>query len=176
MQHQTLVVAGALAAATLAIAAAEKPTARQGGAYHVAAGKTYNIEAHDHARLLQKFAELEEMVPAEVVDDHAAAIRFNTEAAKKSYARLAKSAPANAALVKMVEQLQERLDKVTAALKHLEALAAKTAADAKVVIARTEEISRHLQANHKALRKIDDDFYDSNSDSYYETGEGHFVD
>jgi len=173
-----MVVAAALAAASLAFAfgADEKPKARKGGAYHVAEGRTYNIEAHDHARLLQKYAALSDKVPGDVVQDHAAAIRFNTKGAKKSFARLAESDPDNAALGNLVEQLRERLDMVTAELELLEAQAAKNTAEAKIVIAQTNEISQHLQANHRDLRTIDNDFYDSDSDSYYMTGEGHFVD
>ncbi|HVC97722.1 MAG TPA: hypothetical protein VND64_28885 [Pirellulales bacterium] len=156
--------------------AGAKRKAEQGGAYHVAAGKTYNMQAHDHARMLQKYADLGDEVPRDVVQDHAAAIRFNTEAAKKSYDRLAKSEPGNAALAKIVEQLRKRLELVTAELELLEAQEAEIAAASKTIMARTNEISKHLQANHRALRAIDDDFYDSSSDSYYTTGEGHFVD
>ncbi|HVC93609.1 MAG TPA: hypothetical protein VND64_07965 [Pirellulales bacterium] len=153
-----------------------KRKAAQGGAYHVAAGKTYNMQAHDHARMLRKYADVGDEVPGDVVQDHAAAIRFNTEGAKKSYDRLAKSEPGNAALAKIVEQLRKRLDMVTAELELLEAQEAESAAESKMISARTNEISKHLQANHRALRAIDNDFYDSSSDSYYETGEGHFVD
>ncbi|HVC93122.1 MAG TPA: hypothetical protein VND64_05495, partial [Pirellulales bacterium] len=134
MKYQLPFVAAALVAAslTLAFAGDEKPKARQaaakskahrihakskapqvdangkaeqGGAYHVAAGKTYNMQAQDHARMLQKYADLGDKVPGDVVQDHAAAIRFNTKGAKKSFARLAESDPDNAALGNLVEQL-----------------------------------------------------------------------
>jgi hypothetical protein len=173
-----LLLAAALTALVCHLARADDQDAasRQGGKYHVAAGKTYNMQAHDHARILQKYAALGEQIPAEVVRDHAAAIRFNTEAANRSYTRLGKSAGNNAALAKQVKQLQDRLAKVSGSLKQLEAEAARNTAASKTVIARTNEISRQLRANHNDLRTIDNDFYNSDSDSYYTTGEGHFVD
>jgi uncharacterized membrane protein YccC len=149
---------------------------RQGGKYHVTAGRIHNMHANDHARMLRKYAALGDKVPSDVVQEHAAAIRSSTEAATKSFARLGKTAGDNAALAKQVAQLQKRLDKVSLVLKQLEAQSAGSAADSKMVTARTNEISQHLRANHNDLRTIDNDFYDSDSDAYYETGEGHLVD
>ena len=154
----------------------EQSTSRQGGKYHLAAGKTYNMQSHDHARMLQKFAGLADHVPAGVVREHAAAIRFNTEAARRSYARLATSAGGNADLAEQVEQLQQRLAKVSASLSKLEAASTGAIANSQTVIAHTNEISQQLRDNHNDLRRIDQAFYNSDSDSYYTTGEGHFVD
>ncbi|HEV7223016.1 MAG TPA: hypothetical protein VGN42_09975 [Pirellulales bacterium] len=149
---------------------------RQVGKYYLALGRTHNMQAHDHARLLQKYAALSDQVPADVIHDHVAAIRFNAEAAKKSFARQGKSAGDNVALAHHVEQLQKRLDKVIASVNQLEDQLAGKSASAKTVAARTNDISQQLRANHNDLRTIDNDFYDSGSDSYYETGEGHFID
>jgi hypothetical protein len=149
---------------------------KQADEYYLALGRTHNMQAHDHARLLQKYAARSDRAPADVIHDQAAAIRFNAEAAKKSFARQGKSAGDNAALAKQVVQLQKRLDKVIASVKQLEDLSAGKSASAKAVVARTNDISQQLRANHNDLRTIDRDFYDSDSDSYYETGEGHFID
>jgi hypothetical protein len=148
----------------------------QADEYYLALGRTHNMQAHDHARLLQKYAARSDHAPADVIHDQAAAIRFNAEAAKKSFALQGKSAGDNAALAKQVVQLQKRLDKVIASVKQLEDLSAGKSASAKAVLARTNDISQQLRANHNDLRAIDRDFYDSDSDSYYETGEGHFID
>jgi len=178
MKQLAWVVTAALVIAALNCAHAEHQQSKpqQDGEYHLAAGKTYNMHAHDHARMLLKYAGAGDQVPADVVQDHVASIRFNTEAARKSYIRLAKSSGASAVLVQKVEQMQKRLDKVNTELEQLEAHAAKNAVESRTVIARANAVSRHLHANHDDLRAIDDGFYDSGSDSYYETGEGHFVD
>ncbi len=154
----------------------EQPQAQHSGKYQVAAGKTYNIQAHAHTRLLQKYAALGEKVPAEVVREHVSAIRFNTESARKSYSRLAKVDAGNADLAKRVEQMQARLDKVSAALERMEGEVSGNHANSQAVIANAKEISQRLNENHRDLRRIDNDFYDSTSDAYYVTGEGHFVD
>jgi methyl-accepting chemotaxis protein len=171
-----------LAAAVLVAALNPTPTddenaiSRQGGKYHLAAGKTYNMQSQDHARMLKKYAALGEKVPADVVREHAAAIRFNADAARRSYSRLARSADGNEALVAQVRQLHERLDQVSATLTQLEAEASRTSANSKSVVAHANEISQQLRDNHNDLRRIDEAFYNADSDSYYTTGEGHFVD
>jgi hypothetical protein len=171
-----------LLAAALLVAVANPATtddeyaaSRQGGKYYLAAGRTYNNQAQDHARMLKKYAALGEQVPANIVHEHAAAIRFNTEGARRSYTRLARSAGDNAELAQQIKQLQERLDKVAATLKQLED-ASREKANAQAVIARSNEISQQLRDNHNDLRRIDEAYYNSDSDSYYTTGEGHFVD
>ena len=112
---------------------------KQADEYYLALGRTHNMQAHDHARLLQKYAARGDRAPADVIHDQAAAIRFNAEAAKKSFARQGKSAGDNAALAKQVVQLQKRLDKVIASVKQLEDLSAGKSASAKAVVARTNE-------------------------------------
>ncbi|HVX13930.1 MAG TPA: hypothetical protein VHC22_22290 [Pirellulales bacterium] len=169
---------------TLAIVAFVAPPAaqdaqtksRQGAKYQLALAKTYHQQSHDHVRMLQKYAALGDKVPAEVVTEHAAAIRYNTDATKRAYGRLVKSAGDDAELAKRVEEMQARLDKVSATLKELEANTSQQKADSKAVAARAKEITQQLRSNHVDLGRIDNDFYDSDSDSYYETGEGHFVD
>jgi uncharacterized protein YPO0396 len=175
---QRLVILAAFIAIAVSAARAEDQDrkARQSGEYYLALGRTHNMQAQDHARLLRKYAALSDRAPADVVQDHVAAIRYNTDAAGKSFARLGESAGDNAALAKHVEQLQKRLDQVNTSLKQLQAELGGRTVGAKAVAGRTNEISRQLRENHNDLRAMDGEFYDSDSDSYYATGEGHFVD
>lgn len=165
-----------LGAANFARSQAQDDKSRQSGKYHLAAGKTYNMHAHDHARMLGKYAALGKTVPADVVKEHAAAIRYDAQAAKRSFASLGKTAPNNSQLSKQIEQLQARLDRVTELTKKLEMQTSKNAVESKVVAGQSQEISELLRTNHAAAKEADSDFYDSDSDNYYGTGEGHFVD
>ncbi len=165
-----------LIAANFAQSQAQDDKSRQSGKYHLAAGKTYNMHAHDHARMLGKYAALGKTVPSDVVKEHASAIRYDAQAAKRSFASLGKTAPNNPQLAKQLEQLQARLDRVTELTKKLEAQTSKNAAESKVVAAQSQEISELLRTNHTTAKAADSDFYDSDSDNYYSTGEGHFVD
>jgi hypothetical protein len=149
----------------------------QGEGYHLALGQTYNMQARDHAHLLGKYAALGQRVPAEVVKEHAAAIRFNANAAKKSFAKLGETANDKPALAGQIAQMQQRLEKVTKLADRLEAQAEQgQAADSKIIAAQSEEISRQLQANHVDARAVGGNFYNSDSDSYYFEGRGHFAD
>ena len=115
-------------------------------------------------------------MPAEEVREHAAAIRQSSEAAQKAYERLAKSKADDADLAKRIEQLQKRIEKVNALIKKLETQVAKNSASEKTIILQTQQISQELRANQNDLKAIDRVFYNFGSDSYYETGECHFVD
>jgi hypothetical protein len=148
----------------------------RGEKYQLALAKTYNMQAHDHARMLDKYAALGERVPADVVQEHAAAIRFNAKAARKSFARLGETAK-NPAIAGQLAQMQQRLNKVTELADRLEAQAAQEGSgEAQLIGSQSAEISRQLRANHVDARETDSNFYGSDSESYYFTGEGHFVD
>jgi len=152
-------------------------TSLQGEKYHLALGKTYNMQAHDHARLLSKYAAVGERVPAEVVKEHAAAIRFNAQAARKSFTKLEGLAKTDPALSQQVAQMQQRLDKVNALVAQLEARVEQQGElQSETVAAQTAEISQQLRSNHVSARETDNRFYNADSDAYYFTGEGHFVD
>jgi hypothetical protein len=149
----------------------------RGDQYHLALGKTYNMQAHDHARMLGKYAALGERVPADVVKEHAAAIRFNATAAKKSFAKLAEFANNKPALAGQLAQMQQRLDKVTELADRLETqVEQEGTGEAQLIASQSAEISRQLRANHVDANEADGNFYNSDSDSYYFTGNGHFVD
>ncbi len=167
-----------LVQATSALAAdGPDATSLQAEKYHLALGKTYNMQAHDHARLLSKYAAIGERVPADVVQEHAAAIRFNAQAAKKSFSRLEGLAKTDPALSQQVAQMQQRLDKVNALVAQLEARVAQQGElQADTVAAQSAEISQQLRSNHAGARETDNRFYNADSDAYYFTGDGHFVD
>ncbi|HXT59535.1 MAG TPA: hypothetical protein VN699_12920 [Pirellulales bacterium] len=148
----------------------------RGEKYQLALAKTYNMQAHDHARMLDKYAALGERVPADVVKEHAAAIRFNANAARKSFAKLGETAN-NPALAGQFAQMQQRLNKVTELADRLEAqVEQEGSGESQLVGSQSAEISRQLRANHVDAQEADGNFYGSDSESYYFTGEGHFVD
>lgn len=160
---------------------------RRGDAYHLAAGKTYNIHANDHARLLGKFAAAaEHPVSSDVIAPHAALIRVNAEAAQKAYRRIGNTAGNDTQTKAQLAEIQQRLTKVTELVNQLESQSAKQALDAKLVLERATAISQQLKQTHLASRRIDQifsaavqtggEFTDRDSDSYYFTGEGHFID
>jgi hypothetical protein len=148
----------------------------RGEEYQLALAKTYNMQAHDHARMLDRYAALGERVPADVVKEHAAAIRFNANAAKRSFAKLGETA-SNPALASQLAQMRQRLDNVTELADRLEAQTAQEGSgESQLVGTQSAEISRQLRANHVDAQEADGNFYGSDSESYYFTGEGHFVD
>ena len=184
MQRHTLVLAATCVALAFSVFAGDekgkdkdKPDQRPFGQVpFLATAKTYNMQSHDHARLLGKYAAADASVPANVVKEHADAIRFNVAAEKRSFDRLAKLAAENKDLIQRVERLQKRLDKVNALVGRMENEVEKNSANEKAIISGTRAISEELLQNHREIRTIDNSFYNSGSDSYYETGEGHFVD
>jgi|GEM_PF-1935051 len=159
-------------------AAPEGPdSARQSGEYHLAIGKAYNRHANEHARLLDKYAALGETVPAHIVKEHASAIRHDVQQAQKAFARFAEAGNDNPDVVKAAEGLQQQLKDVTASIQKLEAhVEQEEAAAAKVIRGQSAEISSLLEDSYIAAQQADRSFYDSHSDAYYFSGEGHFVD
>jgi cytochrome c556 len=154
--------------------------------YYAAAGKTYNMHANDHARMLGKFAAAtNQPVPAEVVREHTAAIRANVSRAKQSFAKLGDAAQ-NPKVAAQLAEIQKRLAAVT---KQVDTLESEKDVDAKAVLAATADISADLKATHDSGKAIDtainealandeqsDEFADRQASDYYFTGEGHFID
>lgn len=182
----TLVLAVLVQAAALRADDTPAPS-RRGDKYYVAAAKTYNIHANDHVRILNKYAAANGgKVSGEVIKEHTAEMRRNLESAKKAYAKISPQGKKNPNIAAQLTEVEQRLDKATALIDQLEAASAKDNAEAKQVMAQTAALSRELQATHKANKAIDqavaqslhsdDEFEDRQSDSYYFTGEGHFID
>ncbi len=155
--------------------------------YYVAAGKTYNMHANDHARMLGKYAAATgKPVPAEVVREHTAAIRANVANAQKAYAKLAEFAKTNPGVAKQLAEINKQLASVSQQVKGLES---DNQADSKLVLMATSAISQDLKTTHLASKEIDralaasqaqaqqtSRFDNLDSQSYYFTGEGHFID
>ena len=195
MNHKLLVAAMTAAVATVsggstALGQARPDPTRRAEQYYVAAGKTYNMHAHDHARMLGKYAAaVDHPLPPAVVKEHAAAISGNVERARQAYNKLAQTARNNPTLAAQLTQIQSRLAAVTKQLAQLHASSAKEAVDARLVLSQTAAIARDLKATHLASKQIDaalvraatdakdnHQFDDPQSSSYYFTGEGHFID
>jgi uncharacterized phage infection (PIP) family protein YhgE len=154
-----------------------RESARQSAEYHLAVGSAYNKHAAEHARILEKYSDLGETVPADVVKDHAGAIRHDVEQAQQSFSRLAKADKDNPAVAEAVEKIQRGLRKVTESVQKLESHAQRQdAVQAQLIKDQTAEISALLNNSYTAAKEADREFYDLRSENYYTSGEGHFVD
>ena len=161
--------------------------AKRAELYQVAAGKTYNTHAHDHARMLGKYAAATaQPVPREVIQEHTAAIRANVKRAQTAYAKLGVSAKSNPNFARQLAEITKRLAQVSAQVNQLET---QNSADSKLVVTATDSISQDLKATHPASKEIDQaltaaaatteksgSFDNPQDSSYYFTGEGHFID
>ncbi len=163
------------------------PQGHRGDQYHIATAKTHNIHAHDHARLLGKYAEgSEEPVPADVIQHHTQAIRKDTEKARQAFSRLSDSAKNNPAVAQQLAKIQQQLDKVTEMVNHLEGRSETTAIASTVVTEQMQALAEQMKATHVASKEIEqvfiqslqqrDEFQDLQTSDYYFTGEGHFID
>jgi chromosome segregation ATPase len=161
--------------------------AKRAELYQVAAGKTYNIHANDHARMLGKYAKATgKPVPKEVVAEHAKAIRTNVVQAQQAFKKLSMVAAGNPQVAAQLAEIQKRLAAVT---KKVDALQTDNDAEAKDIEDATSDISADLKATHDASKQIDaalaselqttdesDEFEDRQTGDYFFTGEGHFLD
>jgi hypothetical protein len=151
--------------------------AKKDAAYYLGRGKAYSIHADDHAKTLEKYAATVDSVPAQIVKEHASAIHRNVQAAKRSFALVEKADREQPGLASAVEQLQQRLDQTVESVKQLQARVANDeAVEAGAVAAQSAEISQLLRDSYTTARQADRQFYDSQSEGYYFSGEGHFVD
>ncbi len=180
-----------LNASTCVVLAADalSPTVR-GDQYLVAAAKTYNMHANDHARLLGKYAAASDKpVAGAVIKNHVDAIRANTNMAKNLYDRLSSTAKNDPLVSKQLAAINARLAKVNELVDQLEAQSKEESTESKDVIAKTDALSQELKATHMASKAIDnslmqaaqselqsDEFADRQSSDYFSTGEGHFLD
>ncbi len=161
--------------------------AKRAEQYQVAAGKTYNMHANDHARILGKYARATgKPVPQDVVREHTKAIRSNVAQAAQAYKKLAAAAGDSPKVAAQLAEIEKRLAQVS---KKVDELETDKDAEAKVIEDATSDISADLKATHDASKVIDaaltaqlqsqdqsDEFSDRQSSDYYFTGEGHFID
>jgi hypothetical protein len=168
-------------------AASDKKANHRAEKYYVAAGKTYNMHAHDHARMLGKYAAAHDApVPSEVVREHVQAIDANVARARQSYTKLNTAAKTNPAVAEQLAEIEKQLKSVTAQVNKLKSASNSDKAETKAILAETDAISKSLKATHDASKEIDqaltqaiennEQFDNRQSDSYYFTGEGHFLD
>ena len=79
----------------------------RGDAYYFYLGEVYRGHAGDHAFLLNQYSSTGKPVPKEVIQEHAAAMRADIEAAQKSYVKIsaaAKKDPSVGAELKGIEK------------------------------------------------------------------------
>ncbi len=161
--------------------------AKRAELYHVAAAKTYNMHANDHARILGKYAKATDRpVPQQVVREHTQAIRTNVAQAQQAYKKLASATGNSPQVTNQLAEIQKRLAEVSKKVAQLES---DKDAEAKMIIQATNDISADLKTTHDISKTIDaalnaqlqsedqsEEFTDRQSPDYYFTGEGHFLD
>ncbi len=178
---------GICLAASAGFAQDEAESPNRAERYYVAAGKTYNIHANDHARMLGKFAAASSKpVPGEVIQEHARAIEDNVAHARQSFAKLSTVAKSNPTVAKQLAEIEKQLTQVTSSVNRLKSVSKDDSAETNMVISEAAAISKSLKATHLASKEIDralsqsiaqsDNFENLESPSYYFTGEGHFID
>ncbi len=164
----------------------------RGSQYYVAAGKTYNIHAHDHVRMLGKYAVASDKpVPKGVIKEHVAAIRSNIKNALAAYTKLGDSAKDNPTVQKQLAEIQKHLASVSQQVSHLDDQATDEGVESKLVLSEATAMAKDLKATHDASKEIDTAlaqaaenspqeqtarFDNLDSSNYYFTGEGHFID
>lgn len=174
-----------IAAATPA--ADQPPSSARGDQYQMATAKTHSLHARDHARLLNKYAAAsDEPVPASVIQKHLAAIRENTEQARKTYAKLSDATKNDATIKQRLTEISARLNNVNSLVDQLEKRSQQEAVESKMVIAQTNDIAKEIKASNEASSEVDqavadaaeqnENFYNRQAPNYYFTGEGHFID
>lgn len=155
--------------------------------YYVAAGKTYNMHANDHARMLAKYAAASKKpVPSDVVREHVKAIEENLQHARDSFAKLSPMGQNDEKVGQQLSEIEKRLGMLTGQIDSLKKVAADEAVDSTMIAKETNQMMAHMKATHQAGKEIDsalaaqmesrEKFYDPNASSYYFTGEGHFID
>ncbi|HEY2839802.1 MAG TPA: hypothetical protein VGJ26_11670 [Pirellulales bacterium] len=157
---------------------AQETTTTPDAKYRLAIAKTHTVHASDNAILLRKYAMSHKTVPADIVKEHTAAMKFHLQAARNSYAKLATAAKTEtdpkkqADLLKQISTIDTRLAKINDMVKKLETQT--TTADE--VALKSAEISNELATSRAATQSVDDNFYNMDSSNYYEDGLGHFTD
>ncbi len=180
-------VLGICLAASAGFAQDDAESPNRAERYYVAAGKTYNIHANDHARMLGKYAAAAgKPVPGDVIREHTAEIEDNVAHARKSFAKLSTVAKSNPAIAKQLAEIEKQLTNVTTSVNHLKSASKDDTAEASMVMSEAAAISKSLKATHLASKEIDqalsqsisksDQFENIEKPSYYFTGEGHFID
>jgi nicotinic acid phosphoribosyltransferase len=138
-----------LCVSALALAPPEPPKL-QGDSYFFSMGQMYDLHAFQHARMLHKFTVAHQMVPAEVLAEHIAAIRMNVAAAEKSFARLSEQTrhkPDTAAKLAEIRAYNKKILQVCDQVQ-------QTARDQKLQVEALREqaaqIKQHLTAGYQS--------------------------
>ena len=128
---------------------------RRGDEYYLAAGKTYNRHAAEHAKLLSKYAATGAPVPASVVAEHAAAIKAGLDSAEKSFDKVSPQAKSNADVAAQLANLKANLAKANGKVAELQAAAAANqASDSAKIAALSSQINQLLKMNHEAHQTV----------------------
>jgi hypothetical protein len=133
---------------------AAKPVLRD-DAYHFSIGQMYDLHAYQHARMLLKFSEAGESVPAEVLKEHVSAIRANIAAAEKAFAKLGDMTKKDPAAAKKLAEIKQYNAKILKLCTMLEA-SNKNQVDSDVVLSNTRGIKEHLTAAYGASQDAAD--------------------
>jgi hypothetical protein len=121
-----------------------KPVLRD-DAYYFSIGQMYDLHAYQHARMLLKFSQAGESVPADILKEHVGAIRANIAAAEKSFAKLGDMTKKDPAAAKKLAEIKQYNVKILKLCMTLEA-SNEDQINSEVVAAHTRGIKEHLTA------------------------------
>ena len=117
-------------------------------------GAVYQNHASDHARILYQQGSGGETCPKEVVQEQTQAIRVNSQAATKAFAKLQEAHPENKEVKKHVELIQQHHEKVLAMCNMLDEAAKKADAGGVMVCECCKTMVKDLDAAAKEAEKL----------------------
>ncbi len=107
----------------------------RGDAYYFYLGEVYRGHAGDHAFLLNQYSATGTPVPTEVIQEHAAAIRTNIEAAQKSYVKISAAKKKDPSVGAALKGIEKHHTNALALCDKLDAECAKSEGDATKICA-----------------------------------------
>jgi hypothetical protein len=150
----SLIVMGAISLVGPAWAQRPADAKVRGDAYYFYTGEVYGGHAGDHAFLLSQYSSTGQPVPNEVVVEHAAAIRANVEAARKSYGKVSAASKKDPTAVAKLKEIEMHHAAALEACGKLDAEAAKATGGAEQIGAACDTIGQHLDAADEVNKKL----------------------
>lgn len=132
----------------LGLAPSDSPKLR-GDSYFFSMGQMYDLHAFQHARMLHKFTDAHERVPAEVLKEHIAAIRANVAAAEKSFAHLSQQTQSKPSMAAKLTEIRTYNRKILKVCDQVEQAARDQKLEAQTLQQQAAQIKQHLTASYQ---------------------------
>jgi hypothetical protein len=126
----------------------------RGDAYYFYLGEVYRGHAGDHGFLLNQYSATGKPVPTDVIQEHAAAIRTNIEAAQKSYIKVTAAAKKDPNVVAGLKGIEKNHATALSLCDKLDAECTKREGDSATICATCEGIGNALDAADATHQKL----------------------